>query len=68
MITVNEAKQLVYSQAKPLGNIWVPLVDAAGMVAGRPSTHFQACLMPGLPKRQTGSEAGPEHDCAIRGS
>ena len=33
MITVNEAKQLVYTQAKPLGKIWVPLVDATGMVA-----------------------------------
>ncbi|HLD52538.1 MAG TPA: gephyrin-like molybdotransferase Glp [Sediminibacterium sp.] len=33
MITVNEAKQLVFTQAKPLGKIWVPLVDAAGMVA-----------------------------------
>lgn len=32
MITVNEARQLVYSQAKPLGIVRIPLIKAAGMV------------------------------------
>ncbi|MFN3299801.1 MAG: gephyrin-like molybdotransferase Glp [Sediminibacterium sp.] len=33
MITVNEAKQLVYSQAKPLGIVRIPLIKAVGMVS-----------------------------------
>lgn len=32
MITVNEAKKLVYSKAKPFRAIWMPLINAAGMV------------------------------------
>lgn len=32
MITVNEARQLVYSQAKPLDAVQVPLINATGMV------------------------------------
>lgn len=33
MITVNEARQLVYSKAKPLGMVRIPLSKAAGMVS-----------------------------------
>jgi len=33
MITVNEARQLVYSQAKPLKPVCMPLINAVGMVA-----------------------------------
>lgn len=33
MITVNEARQLVYSKAKPLGIVRIPLIKAAGMVS-----------------------------------
>ena len=32
MITVNEARQLVYSQAKPLEPVCMPLINAVGMV------------------------------------
>lgn len=33
MITVKEAKQIVYDHAKPLEPIWIPLIKASGYVA-----------------------------------